>query len=191
MNVEIVCVIDRSGSMAAVADDAIGGFNSFLASQKELGEARFTLVLFDHDYQLIYNGEDLSSIPGLDHKSYVPRGTTALYDAIGRTIDQVGERFKYSRNSPEKVIFVILTDGKENASTDYDREKVAQMIKHQQDKYSWEFLFLAANQDAFAEGQAMNIKTDNTAHYESSKAGTRGAYAAMEKMVSRHRKENS
>ncbi len=188
MNVEIVCVIDRSGSMKVVADDAIGGFNSFLASQKELGDARFTLVLFDHDYQTVHDGEELSQVPELDHKSYVPRGTTALYDAIGRTIDTVGDRFKYSGNKPDKVIFVILTDGRENSSTDYDRDRIARMIRHQQEKYSWEFLFLAANQDAFAEGRAMNIKRDNTVHYESSKEGTKSAYAAMEKMVSRHRK---
>jgi len=182
-NIEIACVIDRSGSMSTIVDDAIGGFNTFLADQKKDGEANFTLVLFDHEYKMLHDGEQLSGVPELTTDSYVPRGMTALYDAIGRTIVSLGKRYAESTIQPDKVIFVILTDGEENASTDYAQKEIAEMIKHQESKYAWDFIFLAANQDAFATAQALNIKSCNTEAYTLDEDGIQGVYASVSERV--------
>lgn len=188
---EIVYILDRSGSMTPLCEDAIGGFNAFLAGLKaEPGAARFSLVLFDHEYHLLHDGIDLQVVPPLDAKTYVPRGTTALLDAIGRTIDQVGARLAATPESqrPAKVIFAIFTDGLENASSDYSREKVAAMIRHQQDIYSWEFIFLAANQDAIATAAAMSIPAANAQTFVASNVGVRNAQADMLRNVQERRR---
>jgi len=178
MKVEIVCVIDRSGSMSSIRSDAIGGFNTFLKEQKSVpGEATLTLALFDHEYITLHNAVNLRDVPELTTETYVPRGNTALYDAIGRTIDVVGSRLDKSATKPDKVIVVILTDGEENSSIEYPRARVAEMIRHQQDKYSWEFVFLAANQDAFQSGAGLNIKSSNTANFAANAKGTADAYS--------------
>lgn len=157
---EIVCVIDRSGSMADIKKDAIGGFNTFLTEQKKVPlPACLTLTLFNHDYEIVHSGRNLQEIQPLTEQSYVPAGTTALLDAVGRTIDDIGKRLASTPEDqrPGKVLFVILTDGLENASKDYKKEKVRELIKHQQEKYGWRFEFLAANMDAFAEASALHI----------------------------------
>lgn len=165
---EIAYVLDRSGSMASLATDAIGGFNAFLQSQKQVpGRANFTLVLFDHEYQTVHKSVDIQHVPDLDERTYVPRGSTALLDAVGRTIDDLGAHLARlpEDQRPGKVIVAIFTDGLENASRVFTTERLAESIKHQQEKYSWEFLFLAANQDAIASAaklaipaaQAMNV----------------------------------
>ena len=180
MNVEIACVIDRSGSMSSIRDDAIGGFNAFLTEQKVVpGEAKLTLALFDNEYLTPHDAVNLENVPELTTATFIPRGSTALYDAIGRTIDNIGGRLDKAAAKPDKVIVVVLTDGQENASREYTRERVAEMIKHQQEKYAWEFVFLAANQDAFEAGAALNIKACNTANFAASAKGTAVAYAYM------------
>jgi uncharacterized protein YegL len=180
MYVELVSIIDRSGSMSSIRDDAIGGFNTFLKEQKEVpGDAKLTLVLFDHEYQVVHDAVNLQGVPELTADAYVPRGSTALYDAIGRTIDAIGTRLARSDVKPSKVIVAILTDGAENSSKEYTRERVAEMIEHQEEKYSWEFIFLAANQDAFQTGAMLNIKACNTANFAADKAGVATAYSLI------------
>lgn len=179
MRTEIACVIDRSGSMNDIRSDAIGGFNAFLRDQKSVaGECKLTLVLFNHEYSIVHDGVNLQDVPELTEQTYVPSGTTALLDAVGRTVDTIGGRLDKQADKPKKVIVVILTDGMENASKDYTRSRVAEMIKHQQEKYSWEFIFLAANQDAFSVGGALNIKTANTVPFAANSAGTKAVYAS-------------
>jgi len=178
--VEIVFILDRSGSMASIKNDAIGGFNSFLEEQKKVpGEANLTLVLFDHEYNLFYNGVKLQNAKPLDNSTYVPRGTTALLDAVGRTIDDVGVRLDSlpEEDRPEKVIVGILTDGFENASKDYTNTRISEMIDLQQKTYNWEFLYLGANQDAFSVAQSLNIKGINTSNFVANSIGTRSCFS--------------
>ena len=187
---EIVLIIDKSGSMGAIKDDAIGGFNSFLAEQKKIDrQANVTFVLFDDRYQLIHDGKDIREVKSLTGETYQPSGTTALLNAVGRTVDRVGERLDALEESekPENVIFFILTDGKENASSNYDRDTIKEMIEHQESKYSWEFIYGGANQDAFAEAGGIGIKAENTFNFEASGEGTRRAYENSSEMVASHR----
>src|SRR5574343_68862 len=133
---EIVCVIDRSGSMRSIVNDAIGGLNTFIESQKNVpGEANMTIVLFDHEYLVSHNGVNIKLVQPFTTDTYVPRGTTALLDAIGRAITTVGERLNNTKeeDKPEKVIVAILTDGYENASREYTNSKINEMINHQRD----------------------------------------------------------
>ena len=150
---EIICVIDRSGSMAQIRDDAIGGFNTFLAEQQKLpGQAKLTLVLFDHEFQVLHDGVDIQQVRELNHQTYTPRGTTALLDAIGHSMDLVGKRLEQipEQQRPATVVMAILTDGQENSSKGYSHDQISSMIKHQKEVYAWEFVFLAADQEAFA-----------------------------------------
>lgn len=188
---EIVCVIDRSRSMDCKRNEAIGGFNAFLESQKKLpGEARLTLVLFDNEYLLSCDGANLQDVPTLNEETYVPRGTTALLDAIGKTIVTVGERLCKTPEPerPEKVIVAILTDGLENASQKYDRKQIHAMIRHQREVYSWEFLFLAANQDAITEGASIGIQAQDAVHFDATQAGAPIAFSRMSDRVAEQRK---
>lgn len=187
---EIVCIIDRSGSMHAIRDDAIGGFNQFLEEQKGVpGEAQLTLVLFNHQYKLVHDGVGLTTIPPLDHNTYRPAGTTALLDAIGRTIDTVGERLAQTpeKERPTQVIVSILTDGLENSSRDYTQGRIAEMISHQESKYSWEFIFLGANMDAFKVASMLNISAANTSNFVASSEGTRASFRLNAEMVTKKR----
>lgn len=188
---EIACVVDRSGSMYSIVNDAIGGFNTFLESQKaEDGEARLTLVLFDNEYIVAHESADIKAVPPLDETTYVPRGSTALLDAIGKTIDDVGKRLSATPEDqrPGKVIVAILTDGMENASTTYSSKKIAEMIEHQRDVYDWEFVFLAANQDAIATASQISIGAADAINFEATGEGVRHAYAAMSHSVSERRR---
>ncbi len=187
---EIAFVLDRSGSMNAIAGDAIGGFNTFLTQQQALpGDARLTLVLFDHEYQVTHSGVEIRSVPPLDERTYVPRGMTALLDAVGRTIDDVGKRLAATPEDqrPGKVIVAILTDGMENASRDYTNAKVAAMIRHQQEKYSWEFIFLAANQDAIKAAEAIAIQPKDAIAFQATGQGVRMAMARVSEETARRR----
>ena len=178
--IEIVAILDRSGSMSSVRDDAIGGFNTFVDTQRELpGETNVTVVLFDDRYDFLYNGVDIKKVEPLTTETYVPRGMTALLDAIGRTISSVGERLAKTKPSkrPSKVLVAILTDGQENSSHEYTREKVFDMIEHQRNRYSWEFVFLAANQDAITTGQSLGVHYNQA--FAATPDGTRTAYAMM------------
>ncbi len=188
---EIACVIDRSGSMSSICSDAIGGFNSFLVGQQaQPGEARLTLVLFDHEYDVRYRGAPLHAVQPLDTTIYVPRGTTALLDAVGRTIDDLGLRLHHPPEAerPSKVIVAILTDGAENASKDYTYQRVAQMIRHQRERYSWEFIFLAANQDAIAAASRLAIDAQDTVTFAATGNGVRAAYSRLDADVSARRR---
>lgn len=190
---EIAYVLDRSGSMQTLASDAIGGFNSFLEGQKKLeGRANFTLVLFDHEYQVVHQSVDIQQVPPLDERTYIPRGQTALLDAIGRTIDDLGARLARmpEEERPAKVIVAIFTDGLENASRVYTNERLAESIKHQQEKYSWEFLFLAANQDAIATASQMSIPTTNAFNVVSSPAGVRASQDLLHAQIAQRRQRN-
>jgi uncharacterized protein YegL len=188
MKTEIVCVIDRSGSMSNIALDAIGGYNSFIAEQKLIpGDAKLSLVLFDDRYDVIHDRINLQDVPELTMQVFAPRGMTALNDALGKSITYLGKELDKHQEQVDKVIFVILTDGGENSSLEYSQEAVANMIKHQTDVYSWEFIFLAANQDAFKTGAGYNINAQNTSNFAATGAGTRGAYTAMSGMTTSFR----
>ncbi len=179
---ELICIIDRSGSMQSIRDDAIGGFNAFLNEQKKVpGNACLSLVLFDHEYTPVYSNTPLSDVPELTPKSYVPRGTTALYDAVGRTLNETGARLAslIEEERPDKVMVIILTDGLENSSKEFTHKQIAEMIEHQRTKYSWEFIFLAANQDAMLAAKNMNISTGNALNFAASGDGIKAAYKRM------------
>jgi hypothetical protein len=187
---EIAFVLDRSGSMNSIAGDAIGGFNTFLAQQQaQPGQARLTLVLFDHEYLVAHDNVDIHNVPPLDAHTYVPRGMTALLDAIGRTIDTAGVRLASTPEAdrPAKVIVAILTDGMENASRDYTNGRVAEMIRHQQQKYNWEFIFLAANQDAIATAGALSIQPKDAIAFDATGQGVRMAMARVSEETSKRR----
>jgi uncharacterized protein YegL len=187
---EIICILDRSGSMSSIRNDAIGGFNTFLESQKAVpGEARLTLVLFDDQYDVVHRAAPLKQVPGLDEATFVPRGTTALLDAIGRTVDDVGRRLAAipEADRPGKVIVAILTDGMENSSRRYTRDRVFDMIRHQQDVYSWEFIFLAANQDAIATAAGIGIDAHDASPFVADGEGTLAAFNLMSSETSKKR----
>lgn len=152
---EVVFVLDRSGSMWSTRDDAIGGFNEFL-KQKSTEDIRLTLVQFDHQYEVHQEGRPIAEVPPLTAETYQPRGQTALLDAIGRTIDDTGARLASlpADKRPEKVILGILTDGMENASYKFTKQQIKEKIEHQQNKYQWEFVFMAQNYEQFADAHA-------------------------------------
>ncbi len=178
---EIAFILDRSGSMQSMVEPAISGFNRLLREQQQIpGHARFTLVLFDDQYELPCQSVPISEVVELDTATFVPRGSTALLDAVGRTIDELGEKLAATPEAgrPGQVIIAILTDGHENASTRYSWADVAQRIRHQTDTYQWQFLFLGANQDAIATAAQMNIHSSNTANFcmtEKSYVSSKGA----------------
>lgn len=154
---DITVVLDRSGSMHACQSDSEGGLNRFIDDQKKLpGEAVFTLVQFDTEYEFVHRAVPIRSVP---HCTLVPRGNTALLDAVGRAIVETGERLAKTREAdrPGLVVFVIVTDGQENSSREFTLAKVREMIAHQQAVYKWQFTYLGANQDAFAEAGALGI----------------------------------
>lgn len=188
---EIVLIIDKSGSMEAVKDDAMGGFNSFLKEQRNIDrEANVTFALFDDRYELVHDGRDINDVEELSEDTYQPSGMTALLDAVGRTVDRVGERLDGLKDSekPDNVIVFILTHGKENASSDYSRDKIRGMIEHQESKYSWKFIYGGANQDAFAEAGGLGIKAKNTFNFDATGEGTRVAYHKSSALTARYRK---
>lgn len=157
---ELIIVLDESGSMADVVSDTIGGYNTFIETHQALpGEAKLTLVKFDTKYDIVHNGVDIKDVPKLDNKTYVPGSMTALLDAVGRTIDEVGKRLDATPEDekPGKVIMMIITDGEENSSKEYTLQQVKEKMKHQQDTYQWEVIFLGADQDAWSNAQSMGV----------------------------------
>lgn len=187
---EIVCIIDKSGSMESVKKDAIGGFNSFIDSQKKVpGEATLTLILFDTIYEVCYEGKNIKDVLNLNDTSYVPCGCTALLDALGKTINSVGARLSKTpeQDRPSKVVFVILTDGEENSSKEFTKKQINDMITHQKDIYKWEFIYLAANQDAIQEARSIGIATANAFNYVGTAQGTRHVYNVMSNTVANYR----
>ncbi len=187
---DINIVLDRSGSMESVKSDTIGGFNSFLSQQKSVdGEATITLVQFDDIYETVYKAVPLSDAKSLNNDTFVPRGMTALLDAIGRTILEAGNRLASLNEDqrPDKVIFVILTDGQENSSREYDKHRINEMIQHQRDVYKWEFIFLGANQDAISTADSMGIAQANALTYAANAVGTQKAFDAVARNIVAYR----
>lgn len=183
---DISIVLDRSGSMESIRQDTIGGFNAFLQDQKTVpGEATITLVQFDDQFEVVYRAIALNDAPTLTAQTYVPRGSTALLDAIGRTIDETGQRLAAlpEADRPEHVIFVILTDGEENSSRRYSPEKINEMIHHQREVYRWQFVFLGANQDAIMTASQLGIASGQALTFAASPAGTQAAVASVGKHV--------
>ncbi len=191
--IDITIVLDRSGSMEAVREDTIGGFDAFLEEQKAVpGDASLTLVQFDDKYEVLYEGKRLQDAPALSTRTFVPRGSTALLDAIGRAVNATGARLAAQRESERagKVLFVIMTDGEENASREFSSRQVFDMITHQREKYQWEVVFIGANQDAVATGASYGIPKANALNYAATPAGTRGANATLSKATASFRRRS-
>ena len=183
---EIVFILDRSGSMAGLEDDTIGGFNAMIQKQKaEEGEAYVSTVLFDNHTEVIHDRVDIQQIQSMTRKDYYVRGCTALLDAVGKSIHHIGNVHKYAREEdrPERTIFVITTDGMENASREYTYERVRKMIEHEKEQYGWEFLFLGANIDAAKEAARFGITEDRAANFHADHQGTAVIYEAMGEAV--------
>lgn len=179
---EIVFILDRSGSMAGLEDDTIGGFNAMIQKQKaEDGEAYVSTILFDNHTEVIHDRVDIQKVAPMTRKEYYVRGCTALLDAVGKSIHHIGNVHKYAREEdrPEKTIFVITTDGMENASREYSYARLKAMIERQKEKYGWEFLFLGANIDAAKEAARFGITEDRAANYHADHQGTAVIYEAV------------
>lgn len=188
---EMVFVLDRSGSMSGLAADTIGGFNELIEKQKKIeGDAYVTTVLFDHEYEVLHDHVALGEVAPLTDKEYFARGSTALLDAVGRTINAVGVRLAATpeEERPEHVVFVITTDGMENASREYTAKQVREMVEHQQQKYSWQFVFLGANMDAVSEARNLGISAKYAADFTPSHSGVRKMYSmALDSVMSSKR----
>jgi uncharacterized protein YegL len=190
----IAIVLDRSGSMQDVAKETINGFNSFLEEQKSIKqEASITLVQFDHEYQLVYDAIDIQKAPALNRETYVPRGMTALLDAIGKTIKNTRKKIKLMNENehPEKVIFVVITDGHENHSSHYSRRSIFEKISKMEEVHQWEFVFLGANQDAIAEAGRLGVKAHKAMTYAADSMGTSAMFADLSKNLSDVRIKNA
>ncbi len=184
---EIVFILDRSGSMAGLESDTIGGFNSMLEKQqKEPGEAVISTVLFDSETKVIHDRAPIDKVKPLTHEDYYVGGSTALLDAVGGAIHHIGNVHKYARKEdvPEKTLFIITTDGMENASHRYTYEKVKHMIERQKERYGWEFMFLGANIDAAAEAKRFGISASMAVDYCCDMKGTALNYEAMSEAIS-------
>ena len=183
---EIVFILDRSGSMSGLEDDTIGGFNAMIEKQKgEPGEAYVSTVLFDNHCQVLHDRIPLQNIAPMTRKEYYVRGSTALLDAVGGAIHHIGNIHKYAREEdrPEKTLFVITTDGMENASRKYSYDRVKKMIEHEKEKYGWEFLFLGANMDAAMEAARFGISADRATNYHADSQGTGVMYGAVSEAI--------
>ena len=172
---EIVFLLDRSGSMSGLEADTIGGFNSMLEKQKkEPGEAILSAVLFDHECEVVYDRVDIRKAEPMTDKQYYTRGSTALLDALGGAIRHIANAHRYARDEdrPGKTIFVITTDGMENASRRWTYREVRELVEHEKEVYGWEFLFLGANMDAISAAGRMGISADRAVRYEHDSTGT-------------------
>ncbi|PFA67094.1 hypothetical protein CN378_12010 [Bacillus sp. AFS015802] len=182
---EIIFLLDRSGSMAGLEQETIGGYNSFIEKQSQLpGQTLVTTVLFDDKVELLWSGSDVNKVR-LTQEEYVVRGSTALMDAVGKTILDVGHRLSSMGESdrPGKVIFVITTDGMENASVEFSASKVKDLIRHQQERYNWEFIFLGANINAAEEALNIGIDIGNAFQFETSSKGVEKMYDVVSEAV--------
>lgn len=183
---DIVCILDRSGSMGSITSDTIGGFNMFLKSQKKLsGLAEMTIVLFNNGYEIYVDNEDIHNIKPLNSNTYVPEGSTALLDAIGKTINQLDGKVT------DRVIVCILTDGLENSSVEFTIEQIKNMVEHRQDTHKWEFVFLGANMDAFSVGNSYGFTSNNINLFTSDSVGIGTAFDSINTSVSGFRIDNS
>lgn len=183
---EIVFILDKSGSMSGLEADTIGGYNSFLERQKkEEGEAFVSTVLFSDRSHVIHDRVPIEKIEPMTDKQYYVDGCTALLDAMGGAIHHIGNVHKYAREEdrPEKTIFVITTDGQENASSEYSYEKIQKLVRRQSEKYGWEFIFLGANIDAFSEAERLGICRDRAVRYECDAVGTALNFSVLSETI--------
>ncbi len=191
---EIVFILDRSGSMAGLEADTIGGFNATLEKQRrELGECFVSTVLFDNECEVLHDRIPLAEVPKMTDEEYSVRGCTALLDAIGGAIHHVGNIHKYARKEdvPARTVFVITTDGMENASRRYSSDRVKRMIERQKERYGWEFLFLAANIDAVQTAARYGIGADRAVNYHADGQGTALVYESVSAAVGCIRKKKA
>jgi len=187
---EVVFILDRSGSMSGLEADTIGGFNSMIAKQKkEEGEAYISTILFDDRTEVLYDRIPVSRVEPMNDKQYYVRGCTALLDALGGAIHHIGNVHKYAREEdrPEKTLFIITTDGMENASRQYSYDKVKKLVERQKKKYGWEFLFLGANIDAISVAGRFGIAANRAINYECDSKGTQLNYEVLSSTVSKFR----
>ena len=187
---ELVFILDRSGSMSGLEEDTIGGFNSVIEKQKrQSGKCLVTTVLFDSRVQTLHDRVELQELRPMTQEDYSVGGCTALLDALGGTIRHIANIHRYARpeDVPARTSFVIMTDGLENASRVFGSEQVKRMIRHEKEKYGWEFLFLAANIDAVETAERMGIQRDRAVNYHPDEKGIRMAYDAVDKAVSARR----
>lgn len=189
---ELVFILDKSGSMSGLEDDTIGGYNSMLKKQqKEPGEAIVTTVLFDHEYEIIHDRTNIKEISPITEKEYFVGGCTALLDAIGITVNKIINATRHTKKEYQanKVVFVIITDGMENASKEYGYGTIKKMIKRQKEMYNWEFIFLGANIDAINTAERFGINRDRASNYNADSIGTELNYRIVSDVLSSIRVE--
>ena len=187
---ELVFILDKSGSMGGLETDTIGGYNSMLAKQQTVeGECHITTVLFDNNYELLHDRIDINAVSPITEKEYHVGGSTALLDAIGRTIYKIGNAQKHTANDyrAEKVMFVIITDGEENSSREYSAEKIKAQIEQQKTNYGWEFIFLGANIDAVETAGLFGISADRAQNYHADSEGIELNFRVMSEAVATFR----
>jgi hypothetical protein len=190
MHQEVVVILDRSGSMETIADDAIGGFNGFLAEQQNMDEeALFSLVLFDNEYGAAFTSTPIQSVPPLDAATYVPRGSTALLDAVGRTLVELKARIaaRPVDDRPQEVVVAILTDGWENASREFSYSQIRKIVEQRKREDGWQFVFLAANQDAVMAASQIAIGEEDAYGFDASAEGMQEASRTMSDAVRERR----
>ncbi len=186
----IAAIIDASGSMVGLTNDTIGNFNKFLEEQKAVpGDAAFSLCIFNSHSVMVHDFADLKDVPPLNTSTYRTTGMTALNDAIGSTINSLGNKLSSlpEEERPSKVVVMIITDGEENSSHSFTTNQIKEMVQHQTDKYSWQFLFLAANLDAVAVGGTFGVRSCNSINYMADSAGTEAIYSGLSDLTTRYR----
>lgn len=183
---ELVFILDKSGSMSGLESDTIGGFNAMLAKQKRLdGDCRVTTVLFDHEYSLLHDRADVQAVTPITEREYAVGGSTALLDAVGRTINKIDNALRNTavEYRPDKVVFVIITDGAENASVEYNLRQVRQMIRRQSEGGNWNFLFLGANIDAVEAAASIGIEAKRAANFRADSAGVKKNFNVLDEVI--------
>lgn len=190
----ITIIADESGSMLGLREDTINSVNSFIKEQKDVpGEAMFSLCVFNTTNRFVYDFVPLDTVKDISYLDYNPAGSTALLDALGSTIDNLGKKLAETKEEdrPSKVLILVITDGQENASHKYSSKKIKEMVEHQKSVYSWEFVFSAANIDSFKEGGALGFSSNNIMNYDSDARGTHNLYRTISEKTTKYRTSNS
>lgn len=195
--VEVVFILDRSGSMAGLEKETISGFNEMLNKQKQLEQSAIvTTILFDNEYEVLHNRIPIHHVQNMTKEQYFVRGTTALFDAVGRSIETIKDKqMQEYQLADEKIIyktlFVVITDGLENASAEYTLKKVQELIHHQQKNFQWEFIFLGAHIDSLKEAEQMGIKPEHFRKFEATQEGVRANFEMVKNAVYRFREKDT